>query len=573
MAIDPAKKQALKTLIEEQVFITGDQEPISMSDDPKKWIFDFRRVVMNGKASDLITEIFCEEFLSEYPFQVCTLEVGGVPLATSIMNKIYAKGHQDSNAFFIRKSRKKSGLHRMIEGKIEPDKRIILVDDVINSGNSFWRQLEVLDSLEYKVDTLWTILRYRDESYYQRFLNRGIKIKTIFILDDFTETLGETVKNLVDKKDVPLPMPFSVEWIFKSANPSLGLVNGKSQPVIDEDKIYFGSDEKYFWAINQADGSVAWKFSVGPVAKKKAIFSNPVLYKDTVIFGSYDGNVYCLDKNNGAIRWINFEADWIGSSPALAKDLNLVFVGLEFGLFSKYGGIIALDVDTGKPAWIDRSHIGLTHCSPMYIEPYQQVIIGSNDGVARLHNAKTGELLWTFTTFGAADYDPKTWAGKIGYSNGDIKESFVYSKEHDYIIFGSIDGFLYVLDRKTGYLVKHVKCEFGIFSTPHIYNDRVYFTATDKRLRCLDLKTLELLFAIDIDGTRIFSSPTTINKLLYVGTNAGRLYEINPDNGESLGYFQAVERVTNSVVYNPKTKVYFLPTYANEIIALTRVKD
>ncbi len=570
MAIDRAKKEALKKLIQEQVFVTGNREQIAMSDDPKKWIFDFRRVVMNGQASDLITEIFYEEFASEYPFQVCTLEVGGVPLATSIMNKIFQKGHKDSNAFFIRKSRKKSGLHRMIEGTIEPNKKIILVDDVINSGNSFWRQIEVLDGLEQKVDTIWTILRYRDEAYYKRIELRGIKIKSIFTLDDFTETLGENVKNMVNKEEPVTPMPFSVEWIFKSANPSYGWVNGKSQPAIDEDKIYFGSDEKYFWAINQADGSVAWKFSVGHIAKKKAIFSNPVLHNDTVIFGSYDGNIYCLDKATGAVRWINFEADWVGSSPALSKELNMVFVGLEFGLFTKYGGIIALKADTGEPVWMDRSHIGLTHCSPMYIDGHQQVIIGSNDGVARLHDAQTGKILWTFTTFGAADYDPKTWAGRIGYSNGDVKEGFVYSKEHDYIIFGAIDGFLYVLDRKTGHLVKHIKCEFGIFSTPYIFMDRVYFTCTDKRLRCLDLKTLELLFEVDLDGTRIFSSPTAINERLYVGTNAGRLHELHPDTGEYLGYFQAVERITNAVVYNDKTDTYFLPTYANEIIALKR---
>ena len=570
MAVDPARKEALRKIIEEKVFVTGNREQISMSDDPKKWIFDFRRVVMNGQISDLITEIFYEEFAAEYPFQVCTLEVGGVPLATAIMNKIYQKGHKDSNAFFIRKSRKKSGLHRMIEGTIEDNKKIILVDDVINSGDSFWRQLEVLDGLGYKVETLWTILRYRDESYYKRFLNRGIKIRSIFTLDDFTTALGDNVKNMVDKEESPLPMPFEVEWVFKSANPSLGWVNGKSQPVIDDSKVYFGSDERYFWAINQADGSVAWKFSVGPVARKKAIFSNPVLHKDTVIFGSYDGNVYCLDKNTGAIRWINFEADWIGSSPALAADLNLVFIGLEFGLFRKYGGVIALRADTGEPVWIDREHIGLTHCSPMYIKEHQQVVGGSNDGIARLYDAKTGEKLWSFTTFGAADYDPKTWAGRIGYSNGDIKESFVYSQEHDYVIFGAIDGFLYVLDRKTGHLVKHVKCEFGIFSTPHIYKDRVYFTSTDKKLRCLDLKTLELLFVVDLDGTRIFSSPTDINGLMYVGTNAGRLHEIDPETGEIKGYFQAIERITNAVVHNPKTDTYFLPTYANEIIALKR---
>ena len=77
-------------------------------------------------------------------------------------------------------------------------------------------------------------------------------------------------------------------------------------------------------------------------------------------------------------------------------------------------------------------------------------------------------------------------------------------------------------------------------------------------------------FEKNLDNTRIFSSPTIINDRLYVGTNAGRLHELDPLTGEMIGYFQTLERVTNSVICNPETGRYFLPTYANEIICLSR---
>lgn len=570
MVTDEQKKKELKQLIEAQVFITAAQESIGTRDDPQAWTFDFRRVLMNGRASDLITELFYEEFRGAYPFQVCTLEIGGVPLATSIMNKLYAKGHHDSNAFFIRKSRKKTNLFRMVEGQIQDEKKIILVDDVINSGDSFWRQIEVLEALGYTVDTVWSLLRYRDETFYTRFARRNIKVKSLFTLDDFTDSLGPRVKNRTEEVSAPVPMPFTAGWAFQSEYPSLGWVCSKSQPILDEKKIYVGSDHKFFWALNQVDGSVAWKFAVGPVAKKKAIFSNPAFYHDLVILGAYDGNVYGLSRENGAVKWVSMEADWVGSSPAVAHDLGLLFIGLEYGLLTKMGGLAAIDATTGKSVWIDRSHQAMTHSSPRYITEHQQVVIGSNDGVVRLHDAKKGTVLWKFTTFGAADYDPLTWVGRQGYSNGDIKEGFAYSPKHDYIIFGSIDGFLYVLDRKTGFLVHHEKCAFGIFSTPYIYNDRVYFTAADKTVRCLDLTTRTLLFAHNVDNTRIFASPVVINGRLYVGTNAGRLHELDPETGEKLGYFQTKERITNNVIYNRDTDTYFLPTYANEIIQLKR---
>jgi outer membrane protein assembly factor BamB len=560
----------IKEIISKEVFIKNRDQQIDILTDPDAWIFDFRKVLMNGVFSNLISDIFYEQHAHDYPFQICTIEIGGVPLATSIMNKFYSNGHADINSFFIRKSRKRSGLLRMIEGTIVTDKKIILVDDTMNSGGSFWRQVVALESLGYKIDSVWSIIRYRDHSYYKRFEDRGIGVNSLFTLDDFTEELGENIKNLVNKSAKPPQNPFIADWLFKAGDPSLNYVIGKSGPTLDNNTVYVGSDSEYFWAINQKDGSVKWKFKVGKRAQRKSIFSNPVLNKDTVIFGSYDGNVYALDKQTGKKRWVSFEGDYVGSSPAIAEDLEMVFIGLEFGLFKRHGGIVALNANTGETIWTDYSHSALTHCSPHYIESYQQVVIGSNDGIVRLYNAKTGKKLWEFTTYGGAKFNHNSDAG---FGEGEIKESFVYDAEHDYIIFGATDGFLYILERATGHLVKHFKCIFSIWATPFLYKNKVYFSSLDKYLRCVDLETLSIVFEKNIDGTRIFCNPVVIADLLYIGTNAGRLHELNPETGESLGYFQTLERITNAPVYNSQTKLYYLPTYANEIICLKRKEN
>lgn len=561
-----AKIAELKKIISEKVFIKNTEEQIDTITDPEAWLFDFRRVLMNGPVANLIADIFYEKYKHAYPFQLCTIEIAGVPLLMSLMTKFFNNGHKDINAFFIRKSRKKTGLMRMVEGTVTSEKRIILIDDLMNRGNSFWRQIEVLEQLGYTVDMVWSILRFRDLDYYTRFHNRHIKVASLFSLDDFT-SLGSKVKNLQSKQKQPPCMLFEARWVFRSQNPSLNYVISKSQPCLDETKIYVGSDNRIFWAINQDDGTTAWKFSVGPQINKKSIFSSPVIYKDLVIFGSYDGNVYALDKTTGRKKWVSFEADWVGSSPALAEDLGLVYIGVEFGLFRRHGGILALDAKTGVKKWADYSHPALTHASPCYITPYKQVAIGSNDGKMRLYDGKTGTKLWEFTTFGGAEFDTNS---DKGFGQGDLKGSAVYDERHDYLIFGSIDGFLYILERSTGNLVRHFKCQGGIWSTPYIYKNKVYFTSSDKHIRCLGLDMFNLLFEHNLDGTRIFSSPTVINDQLYVGTNAARLHELDPDTGKRLGYFQAVERITNTVIYNKNTDRYFLPTYANEIICLEK---
>lgn len=564
--MDNYKRNQLFKIIANEVFIKNSQEQIDFESDPEAWIFDFRRILMRGSHANIISELFYETYFSMYPFQIGTLEIGGVPLATSLMNTFYHKGHLDINAFFIRKSRKKTGLMRMIEGRVVPKLNIILVDDIMNSGGSFWRQIEVLESHGHKVEAVWSILRFRDEDYYKRFHERSIKVHSLFTLDDFTKTLGGKVKNLTDIIS-PKPMPFIQEWIFRAPNPTLNHVICKSEPVLDTDTIYVGSDSEYFYAINQLNGRVKWKFKVGKKTNGKSIYSNPILYNGLVIFGSYDGNVYALDKKTGKKVWVSFEADFVGSSPAAASDLGLIFIGLEYGLIFRRGGIAALDAKTGKTIWVDDNHPAFTHSSPKYISAYQQVVIGSNDGVVRLYEARSGNKLWEFTTFGGTKYKKEEGCG---FGQGEIKESFEYDPVRDYIIFGATDGFLYILDRETGHMVKQFACDFAIWSTPHLYKDKVYFTSLDKCVRCIDLDTLEIIFVKNLDGSRIFGGPTVINNFLYVGTNAGRLHELNPDTGDVTGYFHTVERITNMLHYNPNSKTFFLPTYANEIIALKK---
>lgn len=562
--------ELLHKIIVNEVLVKNSEEQIDAYENPNAWIFDFRKILMNGRHANLISGIFYDQFSAKLPFQICALEIAGVPLAASLMNKFFYKGHENINAFFIRKSRKKTGLLRMVEGKINDDEKIVLVDDIMNGGNSFWRQITVLEELGHSVDTVWSIMRFRDLDYYERFHEKGITVKSLFTLDDFTKVTGGLVKNLPTHQEAKVSMPFEPQWLFKGKKPSYNYVLNKSQPLLDGDKVYFGTDNKVFFALNQKDGSVAWEYRVGLGIAKKSIFSNPAFYKDTIIFGSYDGNIYALNKKTGKRDWVNTDADWVGSSPAVSDDLGLVFIGLEFGLFKKHGGITAINAITGKTVWSDHTHPAFTHSSPLYIQKHKQVAIGSNDGMIRLYNAKNGKKLWEFKTIGGESFDPKTDAG---FGEGDIKESFAYDAKHDFLIFGSIDGNLYIIKRKNGTLVYKHTCEFGVWSTPLIYKNRVYFTSIDKHLRCLDLDSLQLVFERNIDSTRIFASPNIINDRLYVGTNAGRLHEIDPDTGKELGYFQACERITNSVVYNEKTDTYFLPTYANEIICLKRTKE
>jgi len=246
------------------------------------------------------------------------------------------------------------------------------------------------------------------------------------------------------------------------------------------------------------------------------------------------------------------EADWIGSSPCIVKDLKMVCIGLEYGLWKKRGGIAGIDVMTGEKVWEFRLE-ELTHGSPAYSEKFCVVSCGSNDGVFYTLNAKTGKLIWSFQTEGPIKYAP------------------CFSDKYGVVVVLGYGEIVYVLETKTGNIVSKYKMGFGGYSTPLIFKDMVICTSFDKCVHCFNILTGALIWKCDT-GARIFSTPVCIDDNLYVGSNNGCLYQIHPRTGEVTGIFQTRERIVNKIAYDPVAKIFLVPTFANEIFAL-RLKE
>lgn len=537
--------ERLKKVIASRVFVKNTEEPIvNPLGIASSWIFDFRRAFLDAQVLSDISALFWKKYADQEKFQIGGVEAAAIPLITALIIGARQYG-SEPNGFFIRKSRKKTGLLRLIEGQLTND-RVVLVDDLINSGDSLRRQIEILKDEGKRVTDIFVILRFRDVANYTYFADKDISIHALFSLHDFSD--------LVPLQSPPtsaaVPHAFKAKWRFKSEGANYFYVGPKSAPAIDADNIYFGSDSGYFWAIKQSDGSVVWKFKVGFHARGKYIFSSPVVYENSVFFGAYDGNFYSLDSQTGRKRWIFMEADWIGSSPCLAIDLSLIFVGLEFGLWKKRGGIAALNIRTGDKVW-EHSMPEYTHSTPAYSAKNSIVLCGCNDSAAYAFDARSGSFLWKYQT------------------GGEIKQSFALDESRGLVAFGSFDKCVYVLKITSGELVHKIETREAIYSTPLIFENKLFVASLDKRLYCIDIDTGHIRWHFETGG-RIFASPEIFQSKLYIGSNDGKLYELDPESGANTARFQATERITNKIAFNTRTGKIFLPTFANEIYCLAR---
>lgn len=538
--------ELFKNEIQRRVFVRADADhritsAVSGTPIETPWIFDFRALMLDAPWLDIYAEIFWEKYAYAYPFQVGGLETASIALISAIVMKSVQRG-TPVNGFFIRKSRKREGLMKQVEGTLN-EHPVILVDDLINSGGSFQKQIVVLEALQARVSNIFAIVAFRASDAYAFATKKNISVDTLFTLRDFGLPLQTSIT-----PDSPQES-FDIVWTYRGPQPSLEHVVQKSAPILDAHRIYFGTDAGTFIALDQASGTEVWRFQIGRFATGKGIFSTPVVHEGTVYFGAYDGNMYALDAATGTVRWKNTDADWIGSSPDIAPKLGLVYIGLEFGLFKKRGGIAAIDIRTGKTMWRDTTP-SLTHGSPLYIAPENMVVIGSNDGIVYAYDAQKGTKQWQYQT------------------SGDIKTTPAYDAATRGIIINSMDGRVYALSIR-GALLWAFEAGGPLYSIPLIHDKFVYAASLDKHVYALDIETGKKTYEFATLG-RIFASPIVADGSLWIGSNDGRLYELAPDTLKQKSFHQFSERIVSKIAHNPATQTIFVKTIANEVYCLKK---
>ena len=507
------------------------------------WLFDIRALLVQSEYLDLIADIFWDQMEPHFPFQVGGLEVGAIPLVSAILMKGQAQG-KNINGFFVRKIRKTTGLSKHIEGSLTKDP-IVIVDDLINSGNSLKRIEVALATEKREIDHAFFLINFDRERTQKYLIRQKIALTSLFHLKDFGLELGKNI-SVFPKENSLFPA-----WIFEPSAPNYVFDVPKSTPVLDVGNAYYGADNGIFYAINLKTGKKVWEFQTGDSVK--GIFSSPQIQEDMVIFGAYDGNVYALDKTTGKKVWMYEGADYVGSSPAIAAGLELVFIGLEHNAMSSRGSLVALDLYTGENTW-EHPVQEYLHGTPGYCPEKGIVVIGTNDATVLCLQAETGELLWEFEMRDAAKAAP------------------TFDLKRNQMLIGSHDWHMYGIDLDTGKKTFAFKTGNVVYNTPLIVEDTLYFGSTDKSIYIYDLKTKKRIKKIRTVG-KIFSHPSLINGQIYIGSHDGTIRKIDPKTQTVTPQIRLPEQILSRVVYSSKHKNFYAVAAGSQLLALTEQKN
>lgn len=302
-----------------------------------------------------------------------------------------------------------------------------------------------------------------------------------------------------------------VRWQFKAGNEIL------SSPVIYGDTVYFGSGDRYLYALDRNNGAGKWRFETDG-----EVYSSPAVAYGMVYFSSGDGNFYALDTETGEERWrLDFGE---GEIPNPSLTSPIVKDGVVY--FTGNGYLYAVETEDGEVKWEFYAGTRVENfVLPILSSPAIDdgvIYFGGSDGTFYALDTRSGKKKWGYKN------EVKGYPVPI-LSSPTVGDGIVY--------FWSLDGFFYALDSRTG--EEKWKFETGldvfffflITPSPAVTTDTIYYPNINGSIYALDPETGEEKWDIKADS-EILTSISVVDGALYFVTVKGTFYSVDAETGD-----------------------------------------
>jgi outer membrane protein assembly factor BamB/orotate phosphoribosyltransferase len=457
-----------------------------------RWILDCREVLLDAH----LLALACAELrplLDDFaPDAVAGLGVAGATLVGGLVHDAGARG-DGLCGLVVRDAKKQYGLRKEIEGpSLRPGSRVVVVDDVANSGKTLLRAIRLLRAEGHDVVGAAVLVDFRSRARLA-LTDAGVPLRAVLYLAD----LG-----IVERDPPPTAnLDDIASWTYAGGNRRPYVVP-HSSPVVADGRIVFGTDTGAVVALNP-DGAQLWRSSLG--APAPAIYSTPLVVDDAVYVGADDGCLHRLALADGRIVWSVPCGELVGSSPAYAGGGRVV-VGAAFS--SDSGGLVGVE-DDGTIAW----RYPLTtyvHASPG-VDVDAGVAVGADTaGCVAAVETVTGTLRWTYRTRSAVK-------GAIAAEAG-------------LCIFGTWAGYLHCLDTETGDVRWARKLSTRFFAPPLLV-DGIVIIGGASHLVAVDVATGSVSWVRSVPGRVRGKAAVVAGDAVIVGCGDGHILVCDLDTG------------------------------------------
>jgi len=174
-----AREQLLR-LVRERAFRQG--EFTLSSGETSDYYVDGKMIEVHPEGATLIGETIYDRIKDLSVNAIGGLAVGAVPLVTSAVISCYRHRLQ-IEGFWVREEVKTHGTRKLIEGKLPGNARVVIVDDVITSGDSAQKAIDAVEAAGGKVVVIVALVD-RQRGAREKFEKAGYVYDPLFTKDE-----------------------------------------------------------------------------------------------------------------------------------------------------------------------------------------------------------------------------------------------------------------------------------------------------------------------------------------------------------------------------------------------------
>ncbi len=188
MASDPADtlhdREALGRLLFTHAFRYSPEPTFRLASGAlSRYYLNGKLVTLDPKGATLIGRLVFARLRGTGVLAVGGLTLGADPIAVATAIASEAAGEPIA-AFVVRKEPKGHGTAQWIEGPLPPGVPVAVVDDVVTTGGSTEKALDVLSRIGHPVRKVVALVD-RHEGGREAIARRGVPFESLFTIDDF----------------------------------------------------------------------------------------------------------------------------------------------------------------------------------------------------------------------------------------------------------------------------------------------------------------------------------------------------------------------------------------------------
>ncbi len=178
-------REKLKQLLKDKSVLRGNFTLASQ--ESSDFYVDVRITALDPEGINLISKIFFDEIIKNKEIEAigCVLSVGASPIvgATVLRSHMENTNSPPLRGFTVRKEKKKHGTKKVVEGEPIGGSKIVMIEDVINTGGSVLKAVESVREEGAQVDRVLCVID-RGKDTEKVFEERGYKFFSIFKLSE-----------------------------------------------------------------------------------------------------------------------------------------------------------------------------------------------------------------------------------------------------------------------------------------------------------------------------------------------------------------------------------------------------